>query len=156
GMGGLLGRRYQGLAVTAENVDQAYQTLPSVRRAFSDIAQMNAGDIAVRYPQFVGIAKELAASNTSEEVRDTFKELAASSEMLDAKKLPTLAASRMAFRPLRDIVRNLPADAEGTVAGFAARHVLNNAVIGPRRWADRLESLPGATFDPDTMDFSGS
>jgi hypothetical protein len=156
GMGGLLAKRYQGLAITAENVDQAFNTLPSVRRAFSDIAGMSAGDIAVRYPQFVGVAKELGEADSADAVRDTFKELASSSEMLDATKLPTLAASRMLFRPLRDVVRNLPADAEGPVGGFLARHVVNNAVIGPRRWADRLESLPGATFDPETMDFSGS
>jgi thiaminase len=156
GMGGALGRVYQGTSLTAENVDQAFDTLPSVRRAFSDIAGMTPGDIAVRYPQFVGIANELGHADSAEAVKDTFKELAASSEMLDAAKLPTLAASRMVFRPLRDVVRNLPADAEGPVSGFLARHVVNNAVIGPRRWADRLEALPGATFDPDTMDLSGS
>ena len=32
----------------------------------------------------------------------------------------------------------------------------NNAVIGPRRWADRLEAVSGTTFDPETMDISGS
>ena len=156
GMGGALGKIYQGTRVTAENVDQAYSTLPSIRRAFSDIAGMGPGDIAVRYPQFTGIANELGAAHSAGDVKDTFKELAGASEMLDAQKLPTLAASRMVFRPLRDVVRNLPADATNPVTGFLARHVLNNSVIGPRRWADRLEALPGATFDPETMDLSGS
>ena len=156
GMGGVLGKIYGGTATTAENVDQAYRTLPSIRRAFSDIAGMSPGDIAVRYPQFSGIANELGAAHSADEVRATFADLAGASEMLDGQKLPTLAASRMVFRPLRDVVRNLPADAEGPVGGFLARHVVNNAVIGPRRWADRLEALPGATFDPETMDLSGS
>jgi hypothetical protein len=157
GAGGLLGTRYKGLAVTAENVDQAYDTLPSIRRAFADIAISSPGDIARKYPQFVGIAGELGEASSAEEVKDTFKELAASSEMLDSAKLPTLSASRLVFRPLRDVVRNLPDGSEmDGLPGFAAKHVLNNAVIGPRRWADRLEALPGATFDPDTMDLSGS
>ena len=157
GMGGALGKVFRGTSITAENVDQAYSTLPSIRRAFSDIATMSPGDIAVRYPQFNGIANELGAASTADEVKDTFKELAASSEMLDAAKLPTLAASRMIFRPLRDIVRNLPDGAEmDGLPGFAARHVLNNTVLGPRRWADRLEATPGSTFDPESMDISGS
>ena len=54
GMGGLLGRTFQGTAITVENVDQAYDTLPSIRRAFSDIAGMTAGDIGFSYPQFKG------------------------------------------------------------------------------------------------------
>lgn len=156
GMGGLLGRRYTGTAITAENVDQAYDTLPSIRRAFSDIAGRDVAGIRRAYPQFQGIANELAEAKSGEEVRDTFKELAGASEMLDATKLPTLAASRVAFRPLRDMVRNLPADAENPITGFLARHTFNNAVIGPRRWADRLEALPGNTFDPQTMDISGT
>lgn len=157
GMGGLLGKRYTGVAITAENVDQAFDTLPSIRRAFADIAISSPGDIARKYPQFVGIAKELAEASSAEEVKDTFKELAASSEMLDSAKLPTLSASRLVFRPLRDVVRNLPDGSEmDGLPGFAAKHVLNNSIIGPRRWADRLEALPGATFDPDTMDLSGS
>lgn len=157
GMGGLLGQRYQGLAITAENVDQAWDTLPSFRRQMSLIAA--APDVAsVRrlVPQFNGIANELAAADTAEEAKDVFKELAASSEMLDAAKLPTMAASRLVFKPLRDMVRNLPNDAEGPVAGFLARHTFNNTLLGPRRWADRLEALPGSTFDPETMDISGS
>lgn len=157
GMGGVLGKTYRGTAITADNVDQAFSTLPSVRRAFSDIAGSTAGDIAVKYPQFSGIAQELGEATSAEEVKDTFKELAASSEMLDAAKLPTLSASRLVFRPLRDVVRNLPDGSEMPgLPGFAAKHVLNNSVIGPRRWADRLEALPGSTFNPATMDLSGS
>ena len=157
GMGGLAGRRYRGLAITAENVDQAYETLPSVRRAFSDIAKSSPGDIAAHWPAFQGIAQELGAASTADEVRDTFKDLASASEMLDSAKLPTLAASRLAFRPLRTLARNLPNGVDETgLAAALQRHVFNNTLIGPRRWADRLEALPGSTFDPDTMDFSGS
>ena len=158
GMGGLMGKIYQGTSITAENVDQAYNTLPSIRRAFSAIANTDVAGVRRLFPQFAGIANELGAASTADEVKDTFKELAASSEMLDAQKLPTLSVARMAVRPLRDVVRNLPKGSEldGGVAGFAAEHTFNNAIIGPRRWADRLEALPGTTFDPETMDISGS
>lgn len=150
GMGGLAGRTFQGTAVTAENVDQAYQTLPSVRRAFSDIAVSDAGDITRKYPQFVGIARELGDANTADEVKDTFKELASSAEMLDAQKLPTLSLSRQSVRPLRDVARNM-----GSSDSFLSNHVAHNVLLGPRRWADRLEALPGTTLT-EGNDISGT
>ena len=159
GMNGVLGQTFRGTAVTAENVDQAYRTLPSVQRAFTDIASKDVAGIRRAFPQFVGIANELAAATTADDVRQTFKELAGSSEMLDAQKLPTLALSRLPFRPLRDAARNAgsgPISDAPVVGDFIAKHVANNAVFGPRRWADRLEALPGATFDPATMDFSST
>ena len=160
GMSGVLGRTYQGLSITADNVEQAFATLPSVRRAFTDIAEHDAGYIASKYPQFQGVVQTLAEANTADEVKDVFKELAASNEVLDAQKLPTLGFMRQNLtQPFRDMARNA---GEGPISqldnslGTIAQRFANNALIGPRRWADRLESLPGATFDPKTMDFSGS
>jgi hypothetical protein len=159
GMGGLAGTRFQGLKITAENVDQAYQTLPSVRRAFQDIAISTPGDIVRKYPQFQGIAGELGDAHTADEVAQKFRELADASDMMDAQKLPTIALTRQAIRPLRDMARNAGAGPISQLPGvgdFISNHIANNVLLGPRRWADRLEALPGGTFDPKTMDFSGS
>ena len=159
GMGGLLGKRFTGLAITPETVDQAYRTLPSVRRAFEDIAISSPGDIIRKYPQFAAISGELGDAHTADDVAQTFRELADTSNMMDAQKLPTLALTRMPFRPLRDMVRNAgegPISQLPYIGDFVSGHIANNVLLGPRRWADRLEALPGATFDPNTMDFSGS
>ena len=159
GMSGALGNTFKGTAITAENVDQAYRTLPSVQRAFGDIAISSPGDIVRKYPQFAGIAGSLGDAKTADQVAETFKDLAASSEMLDAQRLPTLSLSRLPFRPLRDAARNA---GDGSISQlpvvgkFISNHIANNVLIGPRTWADRLEAVPGTNLDIHSMDISGS
>ena len=65
GMGGALGKIYQGTSITAENVDQAWATLPSFRRAMSDIASRDVAGVRRAYPQFTGIANELGAAKSA-------------------------------------------------------------------------------------------
>ena len=159
GMSGALGKTFQGTSLTVDNVDQAYKTLPSVQRAFKDIAASSPGDITRKYPQFVGVARSLGAAKTPDEVAETFKDLIESSQMLVADRLPTLALSRVPFRPLRDAARNAgdgPVSQLPVVGKFISNHIANNTLIGPRTWANRLEATPGTTLDKATMDISGA
>ena len=50
GMGGALGQVYQGTSITAENVDQAFNTLPSIRERSRRHRRHDTRNIAVRYP----------------------------------------------------------------------------------------------------------
>ena len=42
------------------------------------------------------------------------------------------------------------------MVGNAVQAAVNNPLFGVRRWADRLEALPGTTYNPSSMDFSGT
>ena len=159
GMGGLLGRTFTGTSITAENVDNAYRVLPSFRRAVADIAMSTPGDIVRKYPQFSSVADVLGDAHSSEDVLQAFRELADGSDVLQADRLPTITLTRQAFRPLADAARNAgsgPISDIGGGVGAVAQRVANNALFGPRRWADRLAPLPGATFDNEALDFTGS
>ena len=143
---GLLKGVYTGLNMTtAEAVDHARMVYPSYRRAISQIAEMGPTEVAVKFPQFKSIAETLGNAHTADEVHDVFHDLAKSNELLDSQRLPTISLTRTATGALHDAARN---------AGDGS--IMNNALIGPRRWADRLEALPGTTYDPERMDFSST
>lgn len=158
GMGGALGTVFKGISTRdPEAVDQAWLSLPSYRRAAADIAGMGAGEISRRYPQFADISNTLASADTAEEVHDVFHDFAQSRRMMDSQKLPTMSLTRTATGKLHDMaanagdgpISNLP------VLGRLASRLATNKAIGVRTWADRLERMPGATFDPNDLDFSG-
>jgi hypothetical protein len=137
GAGGMLGKVFTGTSTaTAESVEQA-SFLPRVQMAFRDIANSDAGTIAVRYPALKRIALTLEADTTPDEVKQTFMELAGSMEMLEAPTLPTMSLSHLVGRGLRDSARNA-----GGPLGYL-----------PRSIADALESQPGNTLNAETMDF---
>lgn len=160
GMGGLAGKVFTGTGMTTpEQVDRAWSTLPSYRRAVSQIAEMGPTEVAVRFPQFKSIAQTLGDANSAQDVHEVFHDLAKSYEFLDANKLPTMSLTRTATGKFHELARNAgegPISNVGGPVGMIGRAVANNPLIGPRRWADRLEALPGTTFDPVSMDFSGT
>ena len=143
-LGGALGAKFTGLAITPEAVDRARMLYPTYNRALRQIAEMGPTKIAVKFPQFQSIAGTLAEASSADEVHDVFHDLAKSNELLDSTKLPTMSLARTATGALHDAARNM----DGRLA--------DNPLLGPRRWADRLEALPGRTYDPERMDFSGT
>lgn len=167
----VIGKAYKAqktVSIVAENIDKAWNNpLTGFRRAAEDIANSDYGTILTHYPQFTDIAKNLAELHTGEQVRDFFKSITSANELLQsdkipdateaadgvtttAKNLPSLSPLHVPFRSIRDLARDA-----GEGDSFFARHFANNAVIGPRTWADRLEALPGNTFDKDAMDLTG-
>lgn len=137
GARGLLGKFFTGTSTaTAEDVARA-SMLPRVKLAFADIARSDAGTIAVRYPGLAPIALTLEQDSTAAEVRQTFMELAGSMEMMEQPTLPTLSLGHLFGRTLRDAARNA-----GGPLGYL-----------PRTIADALESQPGNTLDPESLDF---
>ena len=155
------------LSLTAEHIDQAWNNpLTGFRRAAQDIAASDAATIARHYPQFANVSAELGALHTGEDVRDWLRSVVSAHELLDATKLPTvdsvtpelnaanlpsLSPLHVPFRDLRDAARDA-----GKGTSFFSRHIMNNAILGPGRWADRLEAQPGNAFDRASMDISGT
>ena len=137
GSGGLLGKVFTGTSTTTAEQVEAASSLPRVRLAFEDIARSDAGTIATRYPQLSRLALTLEGDTTAEEVKQTFMELAGSMEMMEAPTLPTMSLSHLVGRGLRDAARNA-----GGPLGYL-----------PRSIADALESQPGNTLNPDSLDF---
>jgi hypothetical protein len=156
---GLLSQVYTGISTRdPEVIDQAYSTLPSVRRAFQTIADSGPTDIVKRFgPAYQSMANELAAAKTPEEVLDVFHDYATSRRIMDADRLPTLSLTRTATGKFHDIARNAGDGvlSELPVVGGLAHRIATNKIVGIRTWADRLEALPGKMFKPDEMDFSG-
>ena len=161
-LGGKVVAAQRTVSITAENVERAFNNpLSGFRPAVNDIAKVDSpGLIAQRYPQFKAIAGELAAAHTAEDVKDVFKDLAASNELLDAAKLPTLSPAHVPFRAIREGAANMARPGEGAISGLngpvgtLATGVAK--VISPRAWADRLAAVPGSTFSRDTMDITGT
>lgn len=162
-LGGIAGKRWTGLGggdvpITAEMVDHARMVYPRYRRALSQIAEMGPNEIARRFPAFQSIAQTLGHAATPDDVHEVFHDLAKSNELVDSLRLPTMSLTRTATGALHDAARNA---GDGILSqtpgiGSAASLVANNPLLGFRRWADRLESMPGATFDPSKMDFSST
>ena len=145
-IGGLAGKRFTGLnMVTPEMVDHARMVYPSYQRALTQIADMGPTKIAQRFPQFQEIAETLGNAHTADKVHEVFHDLAKSSQLLDSQRLPTMSITRTATGALHDAARNA---GDGPIA--------NNALFGPARWSKRLERMPGATYDPEKMDFSST
>ena len=137
GAGGLIGTVFSGTSTaTAEDVARA-SFLPRIQMAFRDIANSDAGTIAVRYPGLAPIAKTLEADTSPAEVQRTFMELAGSMEMMEQPTLPTLSLAHYFGRSLRDSARNA-----GGPLGYL-----------PRSIADAFESQPGNLLGTSSMDF---
>ncbi len=103
------------------------------------------------YPQFFGIAKELGAATSARRGAGHFQGSGWHPPRCSTpRNSPPSSVSRMVFPPAarRGRATSLTMRRWSGLPGFAARHVLNNSVIGPRRWADRFQALPGTTFDP--------
>ena len=161
------------LNITADNVERPGPTRSrgSARPPQTSQSQ-DAGTIARRYPQFQDIAQTLAAAKTPVEVKDVFRDYASANEMLDATKYPdavvprddegnvTQAAGQAAGVQRRHRSRSLLATRKllachprggaansGGGDGWFSDHLANNVLVGPARWARRLDKLPGTTYD---------
>lgn len=61
------------LALRASDLENRVAQLPAVKRALTEIAGMNAGQIVNNYPKFEGIAAQLGRADTFDKVVDVFR-----------------------------------------------------------------------------------
>ena len=71
--------------------------------------------------------------------------------MPTAENLPSLSSLHIPLRAVRDMARDA-----GYGDSFFSKHIMNNVVFGPGRWANRLESMPGNTYSKELMDVTGT
>lgn len=147
GAAGKLGEYFGGIApVNAEDVDRVYNQYPSVRRAFSDIASKDAGQI-IATPAYSGlrqIALQLGRANSADDVAQVFKDVFRTQELAFSDKLPTLAFTRIPMQAAREAIENAP-----TSTGPVSR------LLNPANMAQRLTRLP-ESFDSAAKAISGS
>ncbi len=148
GASGLLGNYFGGTGVaTAEDVDRAYTQYGSVRRAFGDIADKSAGEIAAT-PAYRSIAQQhalltaLGNADTSEEVAQIFKDTLRTSELTFSGKLPTLAITRLPFQSAREALDNASNPAIAKVSRAFTRL--------PDAWDEVHAGFSGGSFDPSS------
>lgn len=136
GLGGVLASRFPGLGINKsyEGVLDAFSKYPSFRRAAGDIAKMDAGTVAARYPQFSEIARELGAASTPDDVAHVFGEAAQAYKLRQATMLPSMTLSR-----------------QGAVA--LSRKIQGFEGPGSRLIAAMTTKIP-ETFDPELKTFS--
>lgn len=119
GASGMLANRFGGLSFSrAEDVDRAVEQYGSVRRAFQDIADKNAGEIVADYPKLAGISGPLHNAKTLEEVTAVFKDQAAAQEVISGI-LPTKSALRTPLTAVSDKVQDW--------GGIGQKNVLDSA-----------------------------
>lgn len=146
GLGGVLGRYWGGTgAATAEDVTRAYAQYGSVRRAFSELAGMSAGDIAGSN-QYLAIARNaplrnaVGAASTPEEVASVFRDAVRSNEMVFSGRLPTLSLTRVPFHEAYMALRNT----ELPILNRLARNITNL----PDSWDSVVKAFSNKEFDP--------
>lgn len=150
GASGVLGNYFGGTgAVTAEDVDRAYNQYGSVRRAFQDIADKSAGEIAATpayraFAQQSNLLTALGASETSEEVAQVFKDAIRANELSFSDKLPTLSITRLPFQAAREALEN------STIAPL--QRFSKNITRLPDSWDDVLRTYSMKEFDPTGID----
>lgn len=136
GAGGQLKKVWGGTGLkTPEDIERAYQQYPSVRKAFTDISKMTAGEISTHYQKFLPISKDLEMAQTPQEVMDVFKRVVTTSKLNTTDTLPTQTFMRAGFQKVRD------------AAGNYGGPLSTNFLVGPARWSRRLTNLPGQSFD---------
>jgi hypothetical protein len=150
GASGLLGDYFGGTgATTAEDVDRAYSQYGSVRRAFSDIADKTAGEIALT-PAYRSLAQQsnlltaLGEAHTGEEVAQVFKEVVRANELSFSNKLPTLAITRLPFQKASEAFQNSAIAPAQRFSKMTSRL--------PDAWDDVAQAFSGHQFDPTSTD----
>ena len=107
GAAGKLGDYFGGTGVaTAEDVQRAYDQYGSVRRAFQDIADKSAGEIALTpayrpFAQQQNLLQALGRADTPEAVGQVFKNAVRANEMVFSGQVPSLAITRVPFQALQ-------------------------------------------------------
>jgi hypothetical protein len=155
GAAGKLGDLFGGTApVNAEDVDRVYSQYASVRNAFAHIATLNAGQISSQYRDLSGIARELGAATTSEEVGQVFKEVIRVNELITTSRLPTMAATRVPFNYLGQLAQSAPDKALGFLPSAGDGKISSavdkvGSLLNPQAWSKRLSSLPRAPIIED-------
>ena len=106
GLGGVLGDYFPGKAPqTSEDFDNLLNSFSggNVRRAFRDIANKSAGEIAMTsaykpIAQQHALLTALGNASTEDEVADVFRNVIRTHELTFMDKLPTLSATRVPFQ----------------------------------------------------------
>ena len=161
GAKGLLAKRWGGTSINPENIDDAYRTYGTFRRAVDQISTHDAGWIGSHFPKMLPIAHDLGDADTHEAVLDVFKDAAKTQELM-VNQLPSQTFVRQGFQTARDAVANSAPTlsySDGTVsdlanhslAGAAANHL---SWLSPAAMTRRFSKTTGASFDTLAKEFT--
>lgn len=147
---GKLGDYFGGTGVaTAEDVQRAYDQYGSVRRAFQDIANKSAGEIALTpayrpFAQQQNLLQALGRADTPEAVGQVFKDAVRANEMVFSGQVPSLAITRVPFQALHEAMGN-------SGIGVVQKMYKNTARI-PDAWDEVSRGYSMKEFDPTSID----
>lgn len=150
GAAGKLGDYFGGTGVaTAEDVQRAYDQYGSVRRAFQDIADKSAGEIALTpayrpFAQQQNLLQALGRADTPEAVGQVFKNAVRANEMVFSGQVPSLAITRVPFQALHEAMGN-------SDIGLVQKMYKNTARI-PDAWDEVSRGYSMKEFDPTSID----
>lgn len=159
-IGAKLGDRFAGVAPqNPEDVLAAYAKNGDVRRAFDDLGQKSASDIAAT-PAYEPIARQadllkaVGGARNGEEVAQVFADALQTHNLVYSRQLPTMAATRIPFAKLREAAEsvsdsNLPGVIKRPANWFAI-HGPGGAKL-PDAWNDvegQLKTISSREFNP--------
>lgn len=139
GAGGQLATRFsrapQGAtnAIRVSDLETRVAKLPTVDRAFRDIAGMDAGQVVASYPKLAALSPQLGEADTVDKVVDVFRNALMTNEMV-TETLPSMSLTRVPFAQLGRVLR--------AHEGIGANPIRS------------VSSLLPTYFDPETLSLS--
>jgi hypothetical protein len=142
GGAGVIGKHWGGLGLTdPDQIDRAYDTNPSFRRAVQQISRNDTGWVVAHFPKMTPIAQQLGDASSAEEVLEKLKDPIITANLM-TDHLPVQSFARSSFQKIRD------------AAGSYEGPMSDNFIIGPARWTRRFSKVTGSAFDDFTKEFS--
>jgi hypothetical protein len=142
----VLGRRFEGTSVLAEDTEQQYKQYASIRRAVDNIASMKTpGEVRQQFPLMAPIAAQLAQADTASDVMDIFKDKTKLGELQGAA-MPSQSMLRVPFSRVYEAMGNADTNHAG-------------GLINPANWGGKFNlattRIPGFDIDPESGQIQG-
>jgi hypothetical protein len=107
------------LAIRGSDLETRVAKIAPVRRAFTEMAGMNAGQIVNNYPKFEGIADELGRADSFDKVVDVFRNHLMAKE-LASSTMPSMSFTRIPFAKLSRAIQYADVPGQGIIRSMTS------------------------------------